>query len=74
MDNNHIELNHANVTDFVDFGRTRLSAADRIFNALSAGGTVGMPIADQPWGDYYGHFTDKCGTNWMVSYSYPKEK
>jgi PhnB protein len=48
--------------------------ANRIFNALSAGGTVGMPIADQPWGDYYGHCRDKYGTNWMVSYTYPREK
>lgn len=48
--------------------------ADRIFNALSAGGKVGMPIADQVWGDYYGHLTDKFGIHWMVNYSYPKEK
>ena len=42
--------------------------ADRIFNALSAGGTVEMPIADQPWGDYYGSFKDKFGIQWMVNY------
>jgi PhnB protein len=46
--------------------------ADRIFKALSAGGTVEMAIADQPWGDYYGHFRDKFGVMWMVNYSYPK--
>ena len=46
--------------------------ADRIFNALSAGGTIEMPIADQPWGDYYGSFKDKFGVLWMVNYSYPK--
>jgi PhnB protein len=43
--------------------------ADRIFNALSAGGSVEMPIDDQPWGDYYGSFTDRYGVNWMVNYS-----
>jgi len=48
--------------------------ADRIFNALSAGGgKVGMPIADQMWGDYYGHFKDKFGVHWMVNYRYPKK-
>lgn len=47
--------------------------ADRIFKALSAGGTVGMPIADQVWGDYYGHLTDKFGVQWMVNYRYPKK-
>ena len=48
--------------------------ADRIFNALSASGTIEMPIADQSWGDYYGSFKDKFGVHWMVNYSYPKEK
>jgi PhnB protein len=45
--------------------------ADRIFNALSAGGAIEMPIADQPWGDYYGSFKDKFGVQWMVNYTYP---
>jgi PhnB protein len=48
--------------------------ANRIFNALSAGGTIEMPIADQPWGDYYGSFKDKFGVQWMVHYSYPKKQ
>jgi PhnB protein len=47
--------------------------ADRIFKALSAGGKVEMAIADQPWGDYYGSFTDRFGVLWMVNYSYPKK-
>jgi PhnB protein len=47
--------------------------ADRIFKALSAGGAIEMPIADQPWGDYYGSFKDKFGMMWMVNYSKPKK-
>lgn len=47
--------------------------ADRIFNALSAGGKVEMAMADQPWGDYYGSFWDKFGIGWMVDYTYPKK-
>lgn len=46
--------------------------ADRIFQALSADGTVEMPIEMQPWGDYWGSFTDKFGVLWMVDYE-PKE-
>ena len=46
--------------------------ADRIFNALSAGGSIEMPIADQPWGDYYGSFKDTFGVQWMVNYTRPK--
>lgn len=48
--------------------------ADRIFRNLSAGGAIEMPIADQPWGDYYGSLKDKFGVLWMVNYSYPKPK
>lgn len=47
--------------------------AGRIFKALSAGGKMEMPIADQPWGDYYGSFADKFGIHWMVNYPYPKK-
>ena len=43
--------------------------ADRLFNALSEGGRVEMPMSDMFWGDYYGSFTDKFGTNWMINYS-----
>lgn len=46
--------------------------ADRIFSALSVGGMVEMPIADQPWGDYYGSLKDKFGVQWMVNFTYPK--
>lgn len=45
---------------------------DRIFNDLSSGGTIEIPIAYQPWGDYYGSFRDKFGVNWMVSFAAPK--
>ncbi len=47
--------------------------ADRIFNALSEGGEVEMPIADQMWGDYYGSLKDKFGVLWMVNYSPPRD-
>ena len=48
--------------------------ADRLFNGLSAGGTVQMPMANQPWGDYYGGLKDKFGVLWMINYTYPKAK
>ena len=46
--------------------------ADRLFGALSAGGAVEMPIADQPWGDYYGSFKDKFGVQWMINFTPPR--
>jgi PhnB protein len=42
--------------------------AKRIFNALSEGGKVEMPLQDMFWGAYYGSFTDRFGINWMVNY------
>ncbi|TSC75304.1 MAG: PhnB protein [Parcubacteria group bacterium Gr01-1014_30] len=48
--------------------------ADRIFSALSEGGTIEMPIADQVWGDYYGSFKDKFGVQWMVNYHEEKQR
>lgn len=47
--------------------------ADRIFHALAEDGKVEMPIADQPWGDYYGSLKDKFGVMWMVNYSTQRE-
>ncbi|MGH2720018.1 MAG: VOC family protein, partial [Actinomycetota bacterium] len=47
--------------------------ADRIFTALSEGGQVEMPIADQVWGDYYGRLKDRFGVHWMVNYGAPRE-
>jgi PhnB protein len=42
--------------------------ADKLFNGLSAGGQVEMPIDDSPWGTYFGMFRDKYGIEWMVEF------
>ena len=42
--------------------------AKRLFDELSAGGVVEMPIQDMFWGAYFGSFTDKYGINWMVNH------
>jgi PhnB protein len=42
--------------------------ADHLFNGLSAGGQVEMPISDSPWGSYFGMFRDKYGIEWMVDF------
>lgn len=43
--------------------------ADKLFNGLSAGGTVEMPMADGPFGSYFGMFADKYGIQWMVDFT-----
>jgi PhnB protein len=42
--------------------------ADKLFNGLSAGGQVTMPMDTAPWGDYFGMFNDKFGTQWMINF------
>lgn len=42
--------------------------AERLFNGLSAGGKIEMPLQDMFWGAYYGSFADKFGVQWMVNY------
>ena len=42
---------------------------DRLFAALSEGGTVEMPLQEMFWGDYYGTCVDKFGTCWMLNCS-----
>jgi PhnB protein len=45
--------------------------ADRAFAKLSDGGKVKMPMANAPWGPYFGMVTDRFGVNWMVSLPTP---
>lgn len=42
--------------------------ADKLFNGLSAGGQIEMPMEDSPWGTYFGMFRDKYGIEWMVEF------
>ena len=43
--------------------------ADRLFNGLSKGGKVEMPMQMMFWGEYFGMFADKYGVQWMVSFA-----
>jgi PhnB protein len=51
----------------IAIGTSDRAEADRLFNALSAGGKATMPMNDAPWGDYFGMFSDKYGFNWMIN-------
>jgi len=46
--------------------------ATKLFNGLSAGGKVTMPLDKTFWGAFFGMFTDKFGIHWMVNYDYEK--
>lgn len=42
--------------------------ADKLFNGLSEGGKIEMPIDDGPLGFYFGMFADKYGIQWTVDF------
>jgi len=48
--------------------------ADKLFNSLSDGGKVTMPLSKTFWSEYFGMFTDKFGINWMVSFDGNQQK
>lgn len=43
--------------------------AEKIFNGLSVGGAVEMPMGESPWGTYFGMFRDKFGIEWTVEFA-----
>lgn len=43
---------------------------DRLFNSLSKGGKVEMPVNKTFWGAYCGMCADKFGVQWMLNHSY----
>jgi PhnB protein len=42
--------------------------ADKLFNGLSKGGAVEMPMGQSPWGTYFAMFRDKYGIEWTVEF------
>lgn len=47
--------------------------SETLFDALSAGGEVEMPLQQTEWADKYGSFKDRYGVGWMVTYGGSKE-
>ncbi len=46
--------------------------ADKLFNGLSAGGTIEVPIGDSFGSSYFGMLRDQFGIEWMVEFD-PKK-
>lgn len=47
--------------------------AERIFAAMSEGGTVHMPLAETFWAHRFGMFADKFGKGWLVNCRKPMD-
>lgn len=48
------------------------AAADRVFDALSDGGSVIMPLGETFWSPRFGMLTDRFGIGWMIGLA-PRE-
>jgi PhnB protein len=46
--------------------------ADRLFNELSVGGQIKVPMTETFWGSYYGIFKDRFGINWKITFDLSK--
>ncbi len=55
---------------FISINAASEEEAAKLFNGLSAGGQVTMPLDKAFWGAYFGMCTDKFGIQWMVNYEY----
>ncbi len=61
-------LNQGN-NNYISVAPDSREEAERLFNGLSAGGEIEMPLEDMFWGDYFGSFKDKFGVCWMINYN-----
>ncbi|MEX2600074.1 MAG: VOC family protein [Balneolaceae bacterium] len=43
--------------------------AEELFEKLSKGGKVQMPLMQTEWAEKYGDFIDKFGIHWMINYT-----
>jgi PhnB protein len=48
--------------------------AKKLFDGLSPGGRVLMPLDKSFWGALFGMVTDKYGVSWMISYDYNRSQ
>ncbi|SHN16567.1 VOC family protein [Chitinophaga sp. CF418] len=52
----------------ISISSTTEGEAKKLFDGLSAGGKIIMPLSPTFWSPLFGMFTDKFGINWMVGY------
>ena len=67
----HCERSHAG--SCVSIHLEEPAEAERIFAALSAGGSIEMPIQETFWSKRFGMLTDRYGKPWMVNCKQPQQ-
>lgn len=52
---------------------TDAESIEKVFAALSEGGTITMPLQDTFWGARFGMTKDQFGIHWMFNYDKPQQ-
>lgn len=70
MGSDHMEpvSKDGNITLNIEF--SRVEELESVFNALSTGGEVTMPLQNTFWNARFGTLTDKFGTKWTLNCHY----
>lgn len=55
---------------YLSVGADSDEEATKLFNSLSTGGKITMPLAKTFWGSFFGMLVDKFGIQWMVSHEH----
>lgn len=58
---------------FINLEPDTLEETQKLFEALSPGGKVGMPLQQMFWGAHFGSLTDQFGIQWMFNCPVPLE-
>lgn len=48
-----------------------VAEGERLFNGLSEGGRIAMPLEKTFWAERFGMFTDRFGVSWMINCEAP---
>lgn len=59
---------------YISISASSEEEAEKLYNGLSAGGQITMPLGKAFWGAYFGMFVDKFGIQWMVNYDYNQQE
>jgi PhnB protein len=65
---NRQELKVGN-NSYITIEAESVEEADRLFDGLSAGGRVEMPLQQTQWAEKYGICIDRYGVQWMIDYT-----
>ncbi|MFZ5425055.1 MAG: VOC family protein [Patescibacteria group bacterium] len=55
--------------NYITISPDSLEETERLYEQLSEGGNIEMPLQKMFWGSYFASFKDKFGIEWMIDYA-----